>query len=345
MQASDGAHFLRTAYERGLGDQGFLFIGSDALGTSSLWEGDPTLSSSPPLRQQVLHGLFAIAPSSHAGEAAYESYLARRRALTVGGGERGGCDFEEDDNHKYLWAGDHDLNSSTPLRCAHPEVGVDGPYDVYAYDAVYAIAHALHELIERRRRPTIDGSELLEVLIQGGGEGGFVEAGIWTPCEVQSCSWIQRWSTGVPATFPGGGRDPPMQTGECRYGEVRSKSGSCVCGVGFRAEDDGDQCVPCPLFTSSAEGEGDCNVCAAGRYRQTGVAASSDNCKPCLAGAICDWNSTLATIHVKRGFWRLSPLTSRLYACDTEGEEGNISSACNGGIAGDVSCSPGHAGP
>lgn len=115
------------------------------------------------------------------------------------------------------------------------------------------------------RRNGISYSLLNYNSAKGGGEGGFVEAGIWTPCEVQSCSWIQRWSTGVPATFPGGGRDPPMQTGECRYGEVRSESGSCVCGVGFRADDDGGQCVPCPLFTSSAEGEGDCDVCAAGR--------------------------------------------------------------------------------
>ena len=37
--------------------------------------------------------------------------------------------------------------------------------DGFAYDAVFAVAHALHELIEQRRRADIAGEELTEALL------------------------------------------------------------------------------------------------------------------------------------------------------------------------------------
>ena len=51
-------------------------------------------------------------------------------------------------------------------------------YEAYAYDAIFAIAHALHDLIEVQNRTAIVGSELLDALItrvQFGGLTGLVD--------------------------------------------------------------------------------------------------------------------------------------------------------------------------
>ena len=43
-------------------------------------------------------------------------------------------------------------------------MAVDGAYDSFGYDTVFAVAHALHELLEVQNRTAIVGSELLDVL-------------------------------------------------------------------------------------------------------------------------------------------------------------------------------------
>ena len=52
-------------------------------------------------------------------------------------------------------------NASTPLKCSGHNLLQDGPFDSFGYDAVYAIAQALHELVEVQNRSQIVGSELL----------------------------------------------------------------------------------------------------------------------------------------------------------------------------------------
>eukprot|EP00966_Prymnesium_polylepis_P270894 6258250-Prymnesium_polylepis.1 len=60
-QASDGARFLRTASEVGLGGEGFLYLGSDSMVDATLWESDASLSSNLTLRARVLQGFFSVA--------------------------------------------------------------------------------------------------------------------------------------------------------------------------------------------------------------------------------------------------------------------------------------------
>ena len=69
-------HFLRSAYETGIGGEGTLWLGADTLVDSGLWEGDAQLASDRQLRQRVLRGLFSVAPVGQPTTASYEAYLA-----------------------------------------------------------------------------------------------------------------------------------------------------------------------------------------------------------------------------------------------------------------------------
>jgi hypothetical protein len=74
----------------------------------------------------------------------------------------GVCSRETDDDGNNLWAQDHDDNDSTPLVCYLN----DPMFDPFSYDATFAIAHALHHLVEVQKRTEIVGSELLDTLIK-----------------------------------------------------------------------------------------------------------------------------------------------------------------------------------
>lgn len=105
---------------------------------------------------------------------------------------------------------------------------------------------------------------------------------------------------------------------------------------------DSDSCEPCSAFTSSAAGASACGACAVGYFRRVGRAASTANCEVCPVGAVCPWNTTVETLQVQLGYWRLSPFAPILEKCETID---NVT-ACRGGLAaGDLSCAPGHTAP
>ncbi|KAL1529245.1 hypothetical protein AB1Y20_000200 [Prymnesium parvum] len=232
-QISDGSRFLRSAYESGVGGEGYLFIGGDTFYDSGLWEGDVLLSSNIALRESVLRGLFCVSPRSrNVGAPRYESYLARRKQLPPIGDDTD-CNLETDDTGTLLWAQDHDSTASTPLKCDTRDLSRDGVYDALGYDAVFAILYALHDLLEVQNRTEIVGSELLDTLITRvrfeGVSGlvdfydasadpdllyhgdrrvgvtyelinyvdaslGFVAVGTWQPCGADAgCSWSEQW--------------------------------------------------------------------------------------------------------------------------------------------------------
>eukprot|EP00966_Prymnesium_polylepis_P193121 4476072-Prymnesium_polylepis.2 len=126
----------------------------------------------------------------------------------------------------------------------------------------------------------------------------------------------------------------------CESGHVQSDFGSiaCVpCPVGSVFES--GTCVPCPPLTSSAPGATSCEVCAADHYLPPGRLASKDNCKECPRGARCNWNTSVATMQVQPGFWRLSQFTSITYQCRSSGN----TTAC--AATPDGACRPAHSGP
>ena len=49
-------------------------------------------------------------------------------------------------------------------------------------------------------------------------------------------------------------------------------------------------------------------MCDAGFFRgNASIEVEPSKCKECLQHASCPWNTTLATLELKRGTWRISP--------------------------------------
>lgn len=64
------------------------------------------------------------------------------------------------------------------------------------------------------------------------------------------------------------------------------------------------------------------------------------------AGAVCPWNSTLRTLQLKQGYWRLSDTSMSILKCDVDvdDDDDKLDERCEGG--GMVyTCAPGHEGP
>jgi len=166
-QASDGGRFMRSALELGVGGEGYLWFGGDVFVGAGLWLNDEMLESDLSLRQRVLQGIFAMMPNGRLqGSVRYQDYVARRQQLPPNQGNGSSCNLETDDEGTYLWAQDHDNDGSTPLRCAGHELSQDGAYDAFGYDTVFAVAYALHDLIEVQNKTHGVGSELLDTLIK-----------------------------------------------------------------------------------------------------------------------------------------------------------------------------------
>jgi ABC-type branched-subunit amino acid transport system substrate-binding protein len=140
---------------------------------------------------------------------------------------------------------------SGSLMCGGSDHQYIEPYEAYAYDAVYAVAHALHTMIETEGKTTIVGSELLDTLLnkvdfagatgtvkfsgsgdrtlgvtfevlnyQTGASPGLVSLGSWKSCSTgtisnSDCSWSSRYTaaTSGPAAEYSTGATPPTQRG------------------------------------------------------------------------------------------------------------------------------------
>eukprot|EP00966_Prymnesium_polylepis_P214167 4959962-Prymnesium_polylepis.1 len=157
-----GSRFVNTAWRGGIGGEGYLWMCSySGLIDLNVWEGDAAS------HEQAFRGSMVVDASTGQGTATHDSYIARRRQLPPMSFDDGSCNLETDSTGQtYLWARDDDGNSSTPLRCSGDSPEVEAMYDAFGYDAVLAVAHALHNLIEVQQRAEIVGRELLDALIQ-----------------------------------------------------------------------------------------------------------------------------------------------------------------------------------
>ena len=105
-------------------------------------------------------------------------------------------------------------------------------------------------------------------------------------------------------------------------------------------------CIPCPHRLSSHPGASTCSTCAAGFYlhdinvdRSTLLAAPDQQCLPCPSeGAICGWNTTVETLNLTAGFWRIALSTIDVRPCPT-------ASHCLGGVDIASQCVTGTTGP
>ena len=69
-------------------------------------------------------------------------------------------------------------------------------------------------------------------------------------------------------------------------------------------------------------------VCDESYLLVAGAVASLQSCKQCQAAFECPRNSSLASVFVKQGWWRLSPYAQQAYKCPG----GLNTTACSGGV-------------
>ena len=169
------ADFLGGAYEAGLAGPGFFYFGSDSVTQPALWQTNERLNSNETLRLAILVGYFGLTESPGIDSnpidphMTHAAYLERRRRFLPAVEAGGQCSLATDDDERSptrIWADDHDNNASTPLACAPYNQSGASAYEAYAYDAVFAVARALHSLIEVRNRTSIVGSELRDELLE-----------------------------------------------------------------------------------------------------------------------------------------------------------------------------------
>ena len=131
----------------------------------------------------------------------------------------------------------------------------------------------------------------------------------------------------------------------CRTERVALPGGRCGCVSGTYQLTEASPCEPCAYGTSSVDGAvgspvTSCDVCSASHFR-TSVSDPSSSCTPCPEGATCGFNATLTTMLLRDGYWRLSPLATRLLPCIAA--NGSAVSCVGGAPSGQ--CAPGMAGP
>lgn len=132
-------------------------------------------------------------------------------------------------------------------------------------------------------------------------------------------------------------------TPRLRYPVPAEDGGGCGCGAGYRYNGVLEACVACDPGTTSRNGSTQCTLCAAGYFQKElhrEPATDARACLPCPASARCAAGSTIETIVLRRGFWRLTNRTSDVRPC----AGGSVSAAClpNGTVG---VCAEGHEGP
>ena len=159
-------------------------------------------------------------------------------------------------------------------------------------------------------------------------------------------------------------------TARCPTDKVTLGNGQCGCRAGEFLVD--GECTSCPDRLSSAVGATSCDICAAGYLRTPQDAIPSrSSCVECPVGAECPRNASLATLRIKRGYWRLDGSTVDIHDCrdhaatsacpatnetNTSATEGSLSCAvgdlwnrCTGGdligTDGDSYCAENYGGP
>eukprot|EP00736_Rhodelphis_marinus_P000467 Rmarinus@m.7904 len=168
-QASDAANILETGYSMGIVGPGFQWIGCDATTQTSMF----SLFSAEADVDAIMRGYLGLRPSSSGG-ALYDSMVERwvQQPCTGGDSCASGCSNAQDDDGHYIWLHDHDEDPETADVCAGFTYTEElNTYTPYAYDATYALAYALHDLIEVEGKTQIIGAELKETLLLTDFEG------------------------------------------------------------------------------------------------------------------------------------------------------------------------------
>lgn len=128
------------------------------------------------------------------------------------------------------------------------------------------------------------------------------------------------------------------------YQPTQGQATCMPCHVGTHQQYAGaTACTLCDHPTSSLPGSSRCDVCARAFVRDSAdVMPTASSCRSCPTGASCPLNSTVASLQMQRGFWRLSTASAVIYECE-DTDDG--STPCTGGNSSGALCREGHSGP
>ena len=169
-QRREAARFLGGAPANGVGGEGFLYMGSDAVAQESLWQDNEQIFENVTLRNAALKGFFGLQPSFNSEADEYLRYVERLRLIPStlptandepGSGVSGNCSNVTDADGRPVWWQEVE---GAPLCIGVSDPSQSNTYAPFAYDAIYAIARALHHLIYVQRA-TVSGDALMSALL------------------------------------------------------------------------------------------------------------------------------------------------------------------------------------
>ncbi|KAL1508111.1 hypothetical protein AB1Y20_007703 [Prymnesium parvum] len=146
-----------------------------------------------------------------------------------------------------------------------------------------------------------------------------------------------------PGYFKGAAGDYPCEL--CAAGTYGAASGAVrcePCGAGYFQPLAGQAvpCEQCESGKSSRPASAACTICAEGRYTRN-ASEQPPLCRACPSRATCAAGSSLESLLVERGAWRVSTRSEILYQC----KAARGATPCQGSNAANRSlCTPGHSG-
>ena len=127
----------------------------------------------------------------------------------------------------------------------------------------------------------------------------------------------------------------------CAFGQILLDDASCACQAGFAPTHGSDwvqtplgqPCVACTGSTYAFPGDSTCSRCREGLW----YSESAGSCVACPFGAVCAAGSTIDTMTLETGFWRLTNWTTDMRRCQFYDDSSKT--PCQGGVVGSL-CVP-----
>eukprot|EP00736_Rhodelphis_marinus_P013100 Rmarinus@m.13950 len=366
--SSSASKVLEHAYAEGILGPGFTWVGSDAVSKPATWEnmdlGEGVDSAA------AMRGYFGLVPSNGYGTDAYDAFSERWVDQTCTGGDTCplGCSVETDGEGSTVWQWDHDFDEETEDVCTgFTFTSVFDTYVPYAYDATYAIAHALHRVIEVDGERFVTGELLREALLNVTFEGvtGTVLFDDNGDRAMLGLSYVIRNHDGTQLNTVGeflsqegavfcdpevdvdcaevvystSDNSHPVDWIGCPPG-THDSSGDCLQCNQYEYQDLYDQptCKDCPTATQRIFGSAGTNItdceCLPGTWASDGW-QPGDSCKDCPEGGQCDGGTVKP--YPQQDYWGTSNHPGKFYRCQR--------ARCQGGNVESEVCKKGYGGP
>ena len=145
---------------------------------------------------------------------------------------------------------------------------------------------------------------------------------------------------------PSPGDEPCSACHAGKYQEAMGGSACRNCEIGrYQPYKGAAECLQCVAPLSAVVGSPVCSVCGATWYQvTTSTPPSALNCQPCPSAFDCGVNTTLSTVMVRPGYWRLSASAQTAYRCRGD-ERGPCTGGREVGQLGDGYCNGNSSGP